>query len=226
MTIRGDPGYIQEEDFVYFWDGSRPKDENDDRLFQSGSLVINDSQLLAKIQFRFPDDIDTQSGLYTSNRTAEKANGNLFSGIYIVVKVDSMFEHGSFTQKLDLVKVFNDPRALLKTAKDSELTRQQSQTEANEANQPLGLEEQISQQEIATSQYGVDDTDQVQADFTRQENKATEAEEALYNTRQAQQTETTTDVAAREQISEGQKISSDIEAAQEAELARNTLFGI
>jgi hypothetical protein len=60
------------------------------------------------------------------NRDLAKENGSVFTGIYRVLRVDNIFERGQFTQKLDLVRIYNDKRATTtEQQSNSELLRGQ-----------------------------------------------------------------------------------------------------
>ena len=55
------------------------------------------------LDFRFPTDRDTSTGLYELS----KEESATFSGLYRVVKVDNVFENGQFTQNLHMVRFLN-----------------------------------------------------------------------------------------------------------------------
>ena len=85
-------------------------DPADNRVNKDGSLIMTDRNLLVKLHFRFPIDIDTETGLYKFNdplfRLAD--TNNTFTGIYRIVMIDNTFEHGVFKQKLKMIRVYND----------------------------------------------------------------------------------------------------------------------
>jgi hypothetical protein len=116
MEIVGDPAYIQQEEFTIFPNTPTSETQNpeDSRLTRDGSLYMNNNNLLVKINFKLPTDIDTENtGLYkfsVNNTRLEKES--LFTGIYKILTVDSVFERGVFTQKLNLIRVHNDANAI------------------------------------------------------------------------------------------------------------------
>ena len=60
------------------------------------------------LNFRFPGDPQEQKGVYF-DRPAQNTDtsGMMFNGLYQLVKVDSKFEGGKFTQDLRLVRLLN-----------------------------------------------------------------------------------------------------------------------
>jgi hypothetical protein len=57
-----------------------------------------------KLNFRTPRDYDENTGLMMLSPGQE-----LIGGMYQLIKVESMFEGGKFTQKLNMVRVFDQP---------------------------------------------------------------------------------------------------------------------
>ena len=57
-----------------------------------------------KLNFRTPRDYDENSGLMMLSPGQE-----LIGGMYQVITVESVFEGGKFTQKLNMVRVFDQP---------------------------------------------------------------------------------------------------------------------
>ncbi len=92
MRIAGDPDLIKQDD-VFYPPGSG-----------SGSSIPTDTtEIFAKLQFRVPEDINAETGLY---QFSTKGN-NKFSGIFKILQVDNVFERGQFTQTLDLIRMFD-----------------------------------------------------------------------------------------------------------------------
>lgn len=121
MEVVGDPAWIQEDDFTH--DPITLKVGSDSRLTENGSFIVNNGQLLIKLNFKLPTDAETD----TDNM--QGVERSMFSGVYRVIKVESNFNKGIFKQKLDLIKLFNDIESQPVTAEtienrteDTELT--------------------------------------------------------------------------------------------------------
>ena len=111
MDIVGDPGYLQQEEFTI--NPTRSDDERDptdNRLNKDGSLIMTERNLLVKLNFKFPIDIDTNTGLYKFNDPSFRLadTNNTFTGIYRILTIENTFEHGVFKQRLNMVRVYND----------------------------------------------------------------------------------------------------------------------
>ena len=113
LEIVGDPGYLQQEEFTINPQRSGDMiDETDLRVNKDGSLIMTDQNLLVKLNFKFPLDIDTTTGLYRfTDDDLRKGDNNTFTGIYKILTIDNTFEHGVFKQKLNMVRVYNDSDA-------------------------------------------------------------------------------------------------------------------
>ena len=107
LKIIGDPDYIKQDDVFY-----RPPLEgtnvavqpsSDPRLTPlNGSLAFDRGAQYVQLLFRVPTDIDESTGLMKFD-TAYK--NSVFSGLYAVVKVHNSFQHGQFSQELELVRL-------------------------------------------------------------------------------------------------------------------------
>ena len=106
MSILGDPSFIQEQEFSYTWNKNIISND-DPRLTKSGSLLVNNGELLVKLDFKMPEDIDTEKGLYDL-KGKSRLGDSMYNGIYKILTIDSIFENGIFTQRLKLIRVFND----------------------------------------------------------------------------------------------------------------------
>ena len=219
LTIRGDPAFIQQEDFTVCSPQGRVLDETDPRLFKDGSLVVSNGQILVKLTFRFPDDIDTETGLTSFNRELAKKGGSVFSGIYRVLKIDNTFERGLFTQKLDLIRIYNDKQA---KPTDENNTSELIRGAGDAVEDPTTGDDLIQLSGPPESDDGQDNN---QAAGENADQNATDAEEG-------NATETglvrqlagpiETDAAATEQATEGKDINAAIEEqkANEEDQAR------
>jgi GH24 family phage-related lysozyme (muramidase) len=121
FDIVGDPCYIQTEEFTLNPDRKDDYlDKTDVRVFDNGSLVINDGDLFVKVEFRLPLDIDTTTGLYKfedGDLRKSSKDSSFFTGIYKILTIDHTFQGGQFKQKLQTVRVYNDPQTLAKDNK-------------------------------------------------------------------------------------------------------------
>ena len=202
MTIRGDPAFIQQEDFTVCSPQGRILDDTDPRLFRDGSLVVSNGQILVKLTFRFPDDINEETGLLDFNRDLAKENGSVFTGIYRVLKVENMFERGVFTQKLALIRIYNDKKATtVEQENPSALLRGVGDTpeEPETGDRPVQLS---GPQEADT------DADKQQAQEQKQEEAGAEAEEDLMG---ANNTQAPAQTEAAVQTQQGQDINAAVE---------------
>ena len=114
LEIVGDPTYIQTEEFTL--NPQRKEDyldKSDLRLINNGSLVINDGDLLIKLEFKMPIDIDTETGLIKDDVSLRKTKDekSVFTGIYRINVIDHVFQNGVFKQKLQLSRMYNDPQS-------------------------------------------------------------------------------------------------------------------
>ena len=60
-----------------------------------------------------PLDIDTDKGLYKFDDPGLRkslTDSSVFTGIYRIITIDNMFQNGQFKQKLQLVRLYNDPQ--------------------------------------------------------------------------------------------------------------------
>ena len=143
MEIVGDPGYVQQEEFTInptTADRAKPDDPTA-RTYKDGSLIMSDKNLLVKVNFKFPTDIDTETGLIklpgngdTSRRTGNASTMNAFTGIYKILTIENTLSGGLFKQKLDMVRLYNDPdanKANVKKARDAARAVTQKETMAN-----------------------------------------------------------------------------------------------
>lgn len=113
MKILGDPSYIQEQEVLLDPLNDTKVSTIDPRLYQSGSLIVNDNDLLVNLNFKFTNDIDTDQGTYTYADKDLGIKTRLFSGIYKVLKIRNDFERGVFTQVISIAKLYNDDESKL-----------------------------------------------------------------------------------------------------------------
>ena len=122
MEIVGDPGYLQQEEFTVNPSTAYREISTDNpnaRTYKDGSLIMSDKNLLIKVNFKFPTDIDTETGLIKfpgKNDSARRSGGtdstmNAFTGIYKILTIENTLSGGLFKQKLEMVRLYNDPDA-------------------------------------------------------------------------------------------------------------------
>lgn len=109
LKIIGDPHFIKQDDVFYgpaVTDFSTDIDQliTTDReyaLTPNGSIVTDSGELYVNLIFRTPTDIDESTGLMNF----EKNQTSVFSGMYSLRTVDSVFANGQFIQTLTLVRL-------------------------------------------------------------------------------------------------------------------------
>jgi hypothetical protein len=91
LKIAGDPDFVKQDD-IFYGPGAG-----------AGSSIATDTEeVYIKIFFKAPTDIDQDTGLMDSSSYPD----TVFSGIYRVLRVESLFERGQFTQTLDSIRLF------------------------------------------------------------------------------------------------------------------------
>jgi hypothetical protein len=91
LKIAGDPDFVKQDDIFYGPGGG------------AGDSIATDSEeVYIKIFFKAPTDIDQDTGLMDFSSYPD----TVFSGIYRVLRVESLFERGQFTQTLDSIRLF------------------------------------------------------------------------------------------------------------------------
>ena len=134
LKIAGDPEFVKQDDVFYGPDGG------------SGESIDMDSgEVYIKIFFKSPTDMMQDTGLMDFSSYPQA----VFSGLYRVLRVESLFERGQFTQTLDAVRLFGQDGASFGSGSggmsDSNNQRQAT-TELGDARgqaQDRAIEEQI-----------------------------------------------------------------------------------
>jgi len=107
LKIIGDPQYIKQDD-VFRAPNMEVTSEQvdntgpDSRLIANGSLEMDSGEVYIQITFRTPSDIDEETGLM---KFESKYQQSVFTGMYKVLTVDSVFSGGQFTQTLNIVRL-------------------------------------------------------------------------------------------------------------------------
>ena len=142
MEIVGDPGYLQQEEFTINPLTASRKISTDDpnaRTYKDGSLIMSDKNLLVKVNFKFPTDIDTETGLIKlpgKNDSARRSGGtddtmNAFTGIYKILTIENTLSGGLFKQKLEMIRLYSDTDANLANIKKASALTAADQEDAD-----------------------------------------------------------------------------------------------
>jgi len=119
LDILGDPIYICQDQFLPIKENRKTNTSGGtevSRVFNSFNSEY--AQPIIQLNFRMPDDINTDTGLsFEANRSREE--NIVFNGIYQLTKVDSRIDNGQFTQTLNLVRL-NNQKGDRKTFKNFE----------------------------------------------------------------------------------------------------------
>ena len=115
LTIIGDPAYIKQDDVYYnpsspdtynkFLTNTEPNSSRP--IGDKGQILFDREQVYVKLNFKNVVDINDAIGIVnkqTTLRNGRDTNGT-FTGMYKVLKVQSSFARGQFTQVLDLVRM-------------------------------------------------------------------------------------------------------------------------
>jgi hypothetical protein len=115
LTIIGDPAYIKQDDVYYnpsspdtynkFLTNTEPNSTRP--IGEKGQILFDREQVYVKLNFKNVVDINDSIGIV--NKQTKLGNGRdtngTFTGMYKVLKVQSSFVRGQFTQVLDLVRM-------------------------------------------------------------------------------------------------------------------------
>lgn len=144
LKISGDPEFIKQDDF-YITEASSD--------LVNGSIATDSGEVFVYVRFRSPSDLIEETGLMDFTTYSD----TVFSGIYKIITVDTVFERGQFTQVLDLVRLFNQEGDLgnTKGGKSSKERNKQAAGMAESA-AALAIDESTRMLESATdySDYG------------------------------------------------------------------------
>jgi len=122
MTILGDPAFIG-QDFALPYENKKsntPSDTSSDFASFNGKAWDKDlgcfnfdqAEPFVTLDFRFPTDIDEKKSVMDF----KNLENIVFSGLYKVVQVESIFDGGKFTQVLDLVRFNNQGKEMTSVA--------------------------------------------------------------------------------------------------------------
>ena len=134
MTILGDPAFIG-QDFALPYENKSSNTSSDFSSFSGkawdkdlGCFNFDQAEPFVTLDFRFPTDIDEKRSVMNF----KNLENIVFSGLYKVVSVDSIFDGGKFTQVLDLVRFNNQGKEMTSVASLSEMQKiiEKKKTEA------------------------------------------------------------------------------------------------
>lgn len=97
MKILGDPYFIGDSGMGNFTIASAGNGINEE-----GSIDWQKGQVMVRVNFRTPEDANTDTGFYDFGNTIVVTQ---FSGLFRVLEVTSEFTRGKFTQSLGLVRI-------------------------------------------------------------------------------------------------------------------------
>ena len=103
LKISGDPEFIKQDDL--FFNPSNMVAQGQE-LDGHSSLTMDTQQIFALLEFRTPSDLNQDTGLVDF----ETYDTSVFSGIYLIIKIDNSFDKGQFTQTIDLIRLFDQPK--------------------------------------------------------------------------------------------------------------------
>jgi len=125
MTILGDPAFIG-QDFALPYENKNSSASSDFASFNGkawdkdlGCFNFDQAEPFITLDFRFPTDIDEKKSVMNF----KNLENIVFSGLYKVVSVESVFDGGKFTQVLDLVRFNNQGKEMTSVASVAEMQK-------------------------------------------------------------------------------------------------------
>ena len=106
LKISGDPEFIKQDD-LFFNPSNMVAQGQDLDIDKHSSLTMDTQQIFALLEFRTPYDINQDAGLMDLDN---RYSTSVFSGIYQILQIENSFERGQFTQTLDLIRLFDQPK--------------------------------------------------------------------------------------------------------------------
>ena len=96
LKIAGDPEFVKQDDIYY-----------GPRAGSGDSLNMDTEEVYVKIFFKTPTDMKQEDG----KMDFETYPSSVFSGIYRVIRVETVLERGQFIQNLDCIRLFGEDEA-------------------------------------------------------------------------------------------------------------------
>lgn len=150
MTILGDPAFIG-QDFALPYENKNSNTSSDFAAFSGkawdqelGCFNFDQAEPFVTLDFRFPTDIDEKKSVMDF----KNLENIVFSGLYKVVQVESVFDGGKFTQVLDLVRFNNQGKEMTSVASLSEMKKIIEKGKAEAAAKTVGNTASTNQGEI------------------------------------------------------------------------------
>ena len=113
MKIMGDPAFLGQDFAIPMKVGANAVGEQirskiGPNLWdpQIGAFNFDNGEVIIKLNFKFPSDFDENQGTYNFNTEAVPQ----FSGLYRVIRVESRFDNGQFTQNLTMARCLNQQK--------------------------------------------------------------------------------------------------------------------
>ena len=151
MTILGDPAFIG-QDFALPYENKSSNTSSDFSSFSGkawdkdlGCFNFDQAEPFVTLDFRFPTDIDEKRSVMNF----KNLENIVFSGLYKVVSVDSIFDGGKFTQVLDLVRFNNQGKEMTTISTIQEWEKERKKADAKEKEAISGKTVSTNQGEIA-----------------------------------------------------------------------------
>ena len=107
LEILGDPAYICQDQFIPMTTDGNRLSNGLDFSGDFESFNADDYSPLILLNYRLPDDINDETGVTFEKDTQTPSENLFFSGIYQIVKIESSFSQGQFTQSLNCVRLNN-----------------------------------------------------------------------------------------------------------------------
>ncbi len=102
LDILGDPFYLVQEDFnpEFF-----SADTTNSYTKVDGSIDVNSGMVYLKVNFKTPVDFNNNTGRFEGIAGKGKYDASFFGGFYRLINIESNFEEGRFTQRLNMVRL-------------------------------------------------------------------------------------------------------------------------
>jgi hypothetical protein len=118
LNIIGDPDYIR-QDGIFI----NPSTSNvflyPTSQYNNRGILFNNGEVYATVNFKIPQDINVDTGILELSYKGDAINykRNVFSGQYRIITVSNKFDHGSFTQHLNLIRYDDSHNYTINTQK-------------------------------------------------------------------------------------------------------------
>ena len=114
MKIMGDPAFLGHDYAIPFrvGEGSTIRAKIGRNVWdpQLGAFNFDNGEVVVQLNFKFPSDFDENTALYKFNSEATPQ----FTGLYRIVRTESNFDQGQFTQTLTMARCNNQRKVTAK----------------------------------------------------------------------------------------------------------------